>query len=123
MKSHYMIRKSKEYITLKCSSLCFQGQNFYDDELARKEKTCLLNCYHKTFRYLTHANTAYTFFTGDPEMLKDLMDDEEPEEETIKVEDPDGKEYVIPSRKDMETMANNKNQFENFTKMEESLLK
>ena len=78
-----MVRKSKEYITIKCGSLCFDktGNNFFDDELARKEKTCLLNCYHKTFRYLTHANTAYTFFTSDPEMLKDLMDDPVKKEE------------------------------------------
>ena len=35
MRSHYMIRKSKEFITLKCSDLCFKvtGNNFYDDEL------------------------------------------------------------------------------------------
>ena len=83
MKTHYMVRKSKEYITIKCGSLCFDksGNNFYDDELARKEKTCLLNCYHKTFRYLTHANTAYTFFTTDPVMMKELLDAEPVQEE------------------------------------------
>ena len=79
MRSHYMIRKSKEFITLKCSDLCFKvtGNNFYDDELARKEKVCLVNCYHKTFRYLTHANTCYTYFTGDPEKMKDLLGDDD----------------------------------------------
>ena len=73
-----MIRKSKEFITLKCSDLCFQvtGNNFYDDELARKEKVCLVNCYHKTFRYLTHANTCYSYLTGDPQKMQEILGNE-----------------------------------------------
>lgn len=56
-------------------------------------------------------------------MLKDLLDDPEPEEESIQAQSPDGAEYIIPSRKDMENMAMSKNQFENLQKMEEGLLK
>ena len=67
MQTHYQIRKSKEYITLKCGKLCYNkgGSNYMEDDLTRFEKNCLVNCYHKTYRFLVHANTAYSFFTGD----------------------------------------------------------
>ena len=71
-----MIRKNKEFITLKCSSMCFNqmGDNYFEEDLNRNEKNCLANCFHKTFRYLAYANTVHTFFTGDPEVIKGLMD-------------------------------------------------
>jgi hypothetical protein len=79
MQTHYQIRKSKEYITLKCGKLCYNkgGSNYMEDDLTRFEKNCLINCYHKTFRYLVHANTAYSFFTGDEELLKELTPQED----------------------------------------------
>ena len=72
MKTHYQVRKSKEYLTLKCGKLCFNKgtDDYIEDDLTRFEKNCLLNCYHKTFRYLVHANTAFAFFTGDQEMME-----------------------------------------------------
>ena len=75
MKTHYMVRKSKEFITLKCGDTCFnkRGDNYLDEDMSRLEKTCMLNCYHKTFRYLIHANTVYTYFTADQEVLQEYM--------------------------------------------------
>ena len=75
MKTHYQVRKSREFITLKCSNLCFNkgGDNFLEDDMTRFEKNCMLNCFHKTFRYLVHANTVYSFLTGDPEMIQEFI--------------------------------------------------
>ena len=105
MKEHYMIRKSKEFITLKCGSLCFNkgGDNYFEEEMTGKEQRCMLNCFQKTFRYLAYANTVQTFLTGDPAVLRSLMDDEEdPLTAGVgldsPVEDASGKEVRIPSR-------------------------
>ena len=129
-----MVRKSKEFITLKCGDLCFKTQknNFFDDELARNEKVCLLNCYHKTFRYLTHANTAYTYFTGDPETMKDIYEDTENEIQNMQtggvginkpVTDVQGNEQIIPSREEMEKMQMNKELFDEIARMEQENIK
>lgn len=67
MQHYYTSRRSREFITLKCGELCFQAsrERFKDDELSRFEKTCLLNCFQKTFNYLAFANSTYTYLSTD----------------------------------------------------------
>ena len=88
-----------------------------EDELSRFEKNCMLNCFHKTFRYLAHANTVFTFFTGDAEMIEEFMrsgDDTlvDTGSVTKPVIDAEGNEVYIPTRKEMEKIATNKQLFE-----------
>ena len=82
-----MSRKSKEFISLRCSELCLSGNpvitglnaktdpsvHYYNDELQRGEKACLVNCFHKTFRFLAHSNSIYTFITADKELADEII--------------------------------------------------
>ena len=85
----YMARKSKEYLTLHCAQHCFNkdraqlveegtadGQNrvYYQDEMTRMEKACMISCFHKSFRYLAHANSIYTLLTSDSKAQKDILE-------------------------------------------------
>ena len=95
---------------MRCSELCLSGNpqitglskktdpsvHYYEDELQRKEKACLVSCYHKTFRFLAHCNAIYTFTTADKELADDILkniddgneaDYEEDEETAIKTFD------------------------------------
>ena len=116
MKTHYMVRKSKEFITLKCGDTCFnkKGNNYFDEDMSRQEKLCMVNCYHKTFRYLVYANTAYTYFTSDPDVIKDYMGEgedkfEEAQRQGVGVnenlKDKDGNTVVIPTREEMQALS------------------
>ena len=74
-----------------------------EDDLNRFEKNCMLNCFHKTFRYLAHANTVFTFLTGDEEMIEEFMrsGDESLVDTgsiTKPVIDSEGREVNIPTR-------------------------
>ena len=117
MKENYMIRKNKEYITMTCSKLCFDAKRedtYKEDNLSRQQKHCLLNCYHKQFRYLIHANLAYTFFTGDQDKIKEFMNQTNEEEDnglenkeglSHELIDSKGNSIRIPNRAEMETIA------------------
>ena len=110
IKEYYQKRKVKEFATLKCSSLCFnrEGENYTQDSMTRMEKHCMINCFHKTYRYLVHANTAYSFFTGNEELINEQMKtgDEQPELGLDnKITDIEGNERRIPSREEMELMS------------------
>ena len=81
----------------------------------------MLNCFQKTFRYLAYANTVQTFFTGDPEVIRSLMDDgEDPLTAGVgmdkPIEDIDGNKIQIPSRQEMESMVEAKKQAESMFK-------
>ena len=95
---------------MRCSELCLSGDpritgltkkvdpsvHYHEDELKRKEKACIVNCYHKTFRFLVHCNAIYTFATADKELADDILkniddgnekDYEEDEETALKTMD------------------------------------
>ena len=91
MESSYLSRKAKEFITMRCARTCFSTNvgagasvqaaeyaynrddlsggklHYQDDELSRLEKQCLVSCFHKTFKFLSHGNTVYTFLSGSKE--------------------------------------------------------
>ena len=152
MKNKYLSRKSKEFISLKCSELCLSGHpqitglskktdpnvHYYEDELQRKEKACLVNCFHKTFRFLAHSNSIYTFLTADKELADDIIrnldegssaDYEEDEVTAIKtfkemnVKDSEGETKIVPSRKQMEIIVKENQNLELLEKMKEEQIK
>jgi hypothetical protein len=63
LKVHYSSRKFKEELTINCANKCFKDMR--SDDLSRVESTCLINCFHKHYRYLTYANTLYSFLISD----------------------------------------------------------
>ena len=80
LKDHYISRKSKEYLNMHCSSHCFNKEKGkvekpYDhDEMTRFEKSCMISCLHKSYRYLAHANSIFSVLSANQDNQKDILD-------------------------------------------------
>ena len=73
-------------MTLHCAELCFNkdksqladkggatNQLYLQDDMTRIEKACMINCFHKSFRYLAHANSVYALLTANQETQKEIF--------------------------------------------------
>ena len=117
MRLTYINRKNKEFMAMHCGTRCFSrtDPHYLQDSLSAKEKQCLAQCFHKTFCYLTHANTVYSYLTADQDLLEEIRlshsGDAEAElrrqgvgmDKTVNLLD--GNSMQIPSRAEMEQMA------------------
>ena len=77
MRNAYTNRKNKEFISMLCAEHCLKKaeQSFLDDRLNQTEKRCLAQCFHKTYSYLVHANTVYTYMTTDEDTFNKAVED------------------------------------------------
>ena len=102
-------------MALTCGNRCFNAldKNYYEEDMTIAEKRCMSQCFHKTYTFLVHANSVFSYMTADQETLDKVMAEQQEDEEdeltqgvgTDKVlKTPEGQEYVVPSRKEMDLM-------------------
>ena len=63
LKLYYSSRKYREELTINCANKCFKDMR--SDDLSRMESHCLVNCFHKHYRYLAYSNTLYSMMVSD----------------------------------------------------------